>query len=151
MPEGPKIFETVGPWEDYATPSRDMRLLIALDVLLRLPERVARHPDLFLLGGRKPEALRDELLRLHARRIAERSIEYRRSDGTPFRLTVADVIARRAGFEMAYNPNDCVEVRWGASEGTPDFASCRRHAPEDQRGRMAQYRTWFHEMRRPPR
>jgi len=27
MPEGYAIFETTGPWEDYSTPSRDMRLL----------------------------------------------------------------------------------------------------------------------------
>jgi len=28
MPEGEKIFETMGAWEDFATPSRDLRLLI---------------------------------------------------------------------------------------------------------------------------
>src|SRR5207237_665318 len=67
MPEGPKIFETVGPWEDYATPSRDMRLIIAMNVLLGLPERVERHPELFVLGGRKPAELRPELQRLHER------------------------------------------------------------------------------------
>jgi hypothetical protein len=52
---------------------------------------------------------------------------------------------------MAYNPNDCIEERWGAAEGTPDHASCHRHAPADQRARMAEYRAWFHETRRPPR
>ena len=36
---------------------------------------------------------------------------------------------------MAYNPNDCVEVRWGATEGTPESATCKRRAPEDQRPR----------------
>ena len=44
MPEGPKIFETVGPWEDYATPSRDMRLIIAMNVLTGLPERIVQAP-----------------------------------------------------------------------------------------------------------
>ena len=53
MPRGPAIFETVGTWEDYATPSRDMRLLIALRVLADLPERIRRHPELYLLRGRK--------------------------------------------------------------------------------------------------
>ena len=51
MPSGPAIFETVGSWEDYATPSRDMRLLIALRVLADLPERIRRHPELYLLQG----------------------------------------------------------------------------------------------------
>jgi hypothetical protein len=151
MPMGAKIFETVGPWEDYATPSRDMRLLIALDVLARLPSRVSAHPELFVLAGRKPEALRDEMEKLHQRRIRERSVEYRRSDGTPFKLTVADVYARRAGFEMAYNPNDCAEIRWGADPNQPDYTTCNRHAPAEQRTRMQDYRTWFHEARRPSR
>ena len=151
MPVGAKIFETVGPWEDYATPSRDMRLLIALDVLARLPARVSAHPDLFVLGGRKPEEIRAELEQLHQRRIHERSVEYRRSDGTPFKLTVADVYARRSALEMAYNPNDCVEVRWGADARTADFTTCSRHAPAEQHNRMQEYRLWFHEARRPSR
>jgi len=151
MPAGAKIFETVGPWEDYATPSRDMRLLIALDVLARLPARVSAHPDLFVLGGRKPDELRAELEKLHQRRIQERKVEFRRSDGTPFSLTVADVYARRSALEMAYNPNDCAEVRWGADPTTADYATCKRHAPADQRSRMQEYRAWFHQARRPSR
>ncbi|MCK7501097.1 MAG: hypothetical protein MZW92_71465 [Comamonadaceae bacterium] len=45
MPRGPAIFETSGPWEDYATPSRDMRILIALKVLAGVPERIRRYPS----------------------------------------------------------------------------------------------------------
>jgi hypothetical protein len=151
IPEGAKIFETVGPWEDYATPSRDMRLIIAMNVLAGLPERVQRHPELFVLGGRKPAELRAELERLHQRRTTERTFQYHRSDDSPFRLSVADALARKTGFEMAYNPNDCVEVRWAAPEGSDEMRPCHRHAPEDQRTRMTQYRAWFHEARRPSR
>jgi hypothetical protein len=151
MPMGPKIFETTGPWEDYATPSRDMRLLIAMRVLVGLPEKLTQHPELFLLGDRKPADVRAEIEALHAQQIRERSVEYRRSDGSTFRLTVADVLARRAALEMAYNPNDCVETRWGATSEMADFATCKRSAPDDQRARMQEYRTWFHEARRPPR
>ena len=61
MPEGAKIFETIGPWEDYATPSRDMRLQIAMHVLETLPDRVVAHPELFNLGGRKPDVVRTEV------------------------------------------------------------------------------------------
>src|SRR5258707_14543127 len=42
MPNGPSIFETSGPWEDYSTPARDFRLLIAIDVVRGFPDRVAR-------------------------------------------------------------------------------------------------------------
>jgi hypothetical protein len=151
MPDGAKIFETTGPWEDYATPSRDMRLLIAMNVLLGLPDRIVKHPELYRLGGRKPAEVRDQIAKLHASLIPTRGITYTRTDGTPWKLTVADLLARRANLEMAYNPNDCVEVRWGAAEGTPEYATCARHAPPEQKAKMAEVRVWFHEAKRPPR
>jgi hypothetical protein len=154
MPEGAKIFETVGPWEDYATPSRDMRLLIAIHVLETLPARIVAHPELFRLAGRDPAALRAAraaIEGLHAASIKARSISYVRSDGAPQTVTVSDVLARKLGLEMAYNPNDCVEARWAATPGSPEAASCKRHAPDDQRARMEQVRPWFHDMRRPAR
>jgi hypothetical protein len=151
MPEGAKIFETTGAWEDYATPSRDMRLIIAMNVLTGLPERIVRHPELYVLGGRKPADVRAEVQKLHERRVGERTIEYKRSDGSPWKLTVADLLARKAAIEMAYNPNDCVETRWGAADGSAEHATCQRHAPVDQRARMGEYRAWFRDARRPPR
>src|SRR5207302_6696912 len=42
MPDGASIFETTGAWEDFATPSRDLRLLIAIDVVRGFPDRVGR-------------------------------------------------------------------------------------------------------------
>lgn len=151
MPRGPAIFETIGPWEDFATPSRDMRLLIALRVLADLPERIRRHPELYLLKGESAEAAAKNIERLHARRSQERFVTYTRSDGTTWRLSLAEIYARRPGLEIAYNPNDCVERRWGAAPGTSDFATCRRRAPAEQRERMEKYRPWFRETRRPPR
>jgi hypothetical protein len=151
MPEGPKIFETTGPWEDYATPSRDMRLLIAMNVLLALPDRIVKHPELYNLGGKKPETVRDQIAKLHASLIGTRGITYTRSDGSPQKLTVADMLARRAGLEIAYNPNDCVEIRWGAAEGSPEASTCKRRHPAEQKAKMAEYRVWFHEARRPSR
>ena len=47
MPSGYAIFQTAGPWEDFATPSRDMRLLIALDTVLDLPKAFTRNPQRF--------------------------------------------------------------------------------------------------------
>jgi hypothetical protein len=151
MPDGAKIFETTGAWEDYATPSRDMRLLIAMNVLLGLPDRIVKHPDLYRLGGRKPEVVRDQIAKLHASLIPTKGISYTRTDGTPWKLTVADMLARRTNLEIAFNPNDCIEVRWGAAEGTPEYSTCQRHAPADQKARMAEVRVWFHEAKRPPR
>jgi hypothetical protein len=151
MPQGPAIFETVGPWEDFATPSRDMRLLIALKVLEGLPERIRRYPELYVLGGEGAGAAAARIERLHERRLAERTVEYRRSDGSPWRLSLKEVYGRRPALEVGYNPNDCVERRWGAPSDGREAATCRRQAPRDQRARMEEYRPWFHETRRPPR
>ncbi len=151
MPSGPAIFETTGPWEDFATPSRDMRLLIALKVLAGLPERIRRYPDLYNLhGGRAAEAAA-EIEGALALRSERETVSYTRTDGSQARLTLKDIYARRPGLEVAYNPNDCIERRWGSAPGMPDYDTCRRQAPPDQRARMEEYRPWFHEARRPPR
>jgi len=151
MPNGAAIFETTGAWEDYATPSRDMRLLIALKVLADIPERIRRHPQLYRLGGESAAAAAERIERLHAQRIQEHFVTYTRSDGSQWRLSLAEIIARRPALEIAYNPNDCVERRWGAVSGTPEAATCRRSAPVDQRTRMEEYRPWFRSSQRPPR
>jgi hypothetical protein len=151
MPDGPRIFETIGPWEDFATPSRDLRLLIAMRVLLDLPERLVRHPDLFVLDGVAPAEARAIVEQQHARAIHERAITYVRSDGSSQELTVAELLARRPALEMAYNPNDCIEVRWGARPESDEHATCRRTAPREQRARMETHREWFREGRRPGR
>lgn len=151
MPAGAAIFETTGPWEDYATPSRDLRLLIAMRVLLGLPARIERYPELFRLEGRTPAEARAAVEALHATRARERTITYTRSDGSPWTLSIAELLARRDRLEVAYHPNDCVEVRWGAGEETPEYATCRRRAPAADRARMEAQRAWFREGRRPPR
>jgi hypothetical protein len=152
MPDGPEIFETTGAWEDFATPSRDLRLLIAIDVVRDFPSRFARHPQRYALPpGKTPVELAADLSRLLSRELDARSVTYTRTDGSPFTLRLSDVLARRASFEMTYNLNDCVEVRWGGAAGTPEASTCRAHAPADQVARMESYRAWFHERRRPPR
>lgn len=152
MPEDAAIFETTGPWEDFSTPSRDLRLLIAIDIVLGFPERVARQPARFAMPATKAAAeVKEDLARVLRDELAARRVTYQRSDGSPFTLSLADVAARAAELEMAYNPNDCVEVRWGAPARSDEAKTCRRRAPADQRARMRRYRTWFHERRRPPR
>ena len=151
MPSGTAIFQTIGPWEDYATPSRDMRLLIALKVIAGLPDQITRYPDLFSLAGRSPEEASDDIRRRHEQRISQRRITYTRSDGSPWELSVADIFARREALEMGYNPNECVESRWGAPADSDEYAPCHRHAPAEQTSKMAQYRTWFRNTQRPTR
>ncbi|MEC4748832.1 hypothetical protein [Methylomicrobium sp. Wu6] len=149
MPNGAAIFQTVGPWEDYSTPSRDLRLIIAINMLNGFPEKIVRHPELFVMNDRSPQEAKTEIEQYHAKRIQERSIRYTRTDGSRWELSVAEVLARKPAYEMTYNPNDCAEMRWGAKPGTEEYSSCRRHAPTEQRAKMEQYRIWFREARRP--
>lgn len=152
MPEGPSIFETTGPWEDFSTPSRDLRLLIAIDIVRNFPERVLKKPERYLIpAGKSPAEFKEELQQLLQKKLSESRIAYEKSDGTSFSLSIADVAGRAPALEMAYNPNDCVEHRWGAPKDSDELKSCRRRAPADQRAQMQKYRAWFHERRRPPR
>ena len=151
MPQGAAIFETVGPWEDFSTPSRDMRLIIAMNVLLQFPEKVHGFPELFNLTAKSAPQVRGEIEQLHDELITKTTIQYLRSNGEPWNLSIAEVLARKSAFEMGYNPNDCVETRWGAEPGTEEYASCRRHAPVAQIKQMTAVREWFREAKRPPR
>jgi hypothetical protein len=151
MPTGPAIFETTGPWEDYASPSRDMRLLIALNVVSKFPDLIRRHPELFNLESGSAESSAEEISRHHAERIQQVSFQYQRSDGSPFTLTLAQLFERRGSLEVGYNPNDCAERRWGAISGTEEYQTCTRQAPQDQAARMEQYRSWFRNTQRPTR
>jgi hypothetical protein len=92
-----------------------------------------------------------ELDAVLATELASRKFSYTRSDGSPWTLALKDVAGRSTALEMAYNPNDCVELRWGAQDSSDEAATCRRHAPSGQRAKMTEYRSWFHERRRPPR
>jgi cell wall-associated NlpC family hydrolase len=151
MPRRAAIFLTAGPWEDFATPSRDMRLLISLHTVLDFAASVRRAPESY---GLKPAEVADTVRRIEQARdtaLAAKSIEYVDSNGQPFALTLADVVARRTALEMAYNPNDCVEIRWGAPEGSDELKTCARRAPRAQLRKMTQYRPWFSERRRPGR
>jgi hypothetical protein len=151
MPTGHDVFETSGAWEDFATPSRDMRLLISIDAVLGFPEGVRRKPERFGVDPTEAEAIASRLESALEEALAARDVSYVRSNGEAQRLTLAEVVARRERFELAYNPNDCVERRWAAADGSDEMTSCARRAPAAQRTRMDQYRAWFHDRRRPPR
>jgi len=151
MPNGPSIFQTSGPWEDYSTPARDFRLLIAIDVVRGYPERVVRRAAHFAIAKDKSIGdVRRELQAVLASELASRTITYTRSDGSPWTLSLKEVLDRAVDYEMAYNPNDCVEVRWAAPENSQEASTCKRHAPQAQRAKMSSgYRSWFRDRRWP--
>lgn len=144
------VFQNLGQWEDYSTPNRDMRLLIAMDVLLGFPEEIARSPRSYVLPKGDASRVKPKLEELLRRWARETTITYTKSDGKPQVLSVEQILERGPALEVAYNPNDCIEIRWGAPEGSAERASCGRRAPAFQRQRMESLRPWFHRRLRPP-
>jgi hypothetical protein len=157
MPWGHSVFETAGAWENFSTPARDLRLLIAIDVVAGFAAKVRRNPGAF---GLDPVG-EAEQFELTMRYLAEQreqlladpehAITYARSDGSSWKLGLDQVVGRAAAFEAAYNPNDCPELRWGAPEGSDERSTCDRRAPQDQQIKMRYYRAWFADRRRPSR
>jgi hypothetical protein len=152
MPDGPGIFAATGAWEDFSTPARDFRLLVAIDVVRGYPDRVARHPERYAMPSGKTAAdVKAEMQNVLASELATRKFSYTRSDGSQWTLALKDVVDRAGDLEMAYNPNDCVELRWGAAERSDEASTCKRHASSAQRAKMTTYRSWFHERHWPAR
>jgi hypothetical protein len=152
MPDGASIFETTVAGKHCASPSRDLRLLIAMHVVRGVTDRVARRPERYAMPKDKSAAdVKAELEKVLASELSTRKFSYTRSDGSAWTLALKDVIDRAGALEMAYNVNDCVELRWGAPQKSDEAATCKRQAPQAQRAKMAGYRAWFHERRRPPR
>ena len=145
------IFQAGGLWEAYSTPNRDLRLLIAMDEVINFPARVIKSPDEFNISGDGSAEKEAERLRsLLEKRSSELSITYRRSDVSDQTLTVKEILERRDEFEMAYNPNDGAEIRWGAPANSMERLVCRRKAPSSQIQTMNSVRHWFSKRLHPP-
>jgi len=147
MPSGAAIFQTIGPWEDYSTPSRDMRLIIAINVLNGLPRRSCA-TRIVLDERQEPREAKAKIKRYHARLIQEHSIHYTRTDGSLLETFRSRGAGRKSAYEMLIIPTTARNTL-GAKPGTEEYSTCRRHAPREQRVKMERYRIWFRETRRP--
>jgi hypothetical protein len=81
MPDGAAIFETSGAWEDFSTPSWDLRLLIA--IWFKIFQIGSQRPERYAMPKHKNVAdVKDELRNVLASELASRKISYPRSDGS---------------------------------------------------------------------
>jgi len=145
------VFQTGGQWEDFSTPNRDLRLLIAMDAVMDFPDKVLRSPEDYKIPIlQSPEHVKKNLDELLNKKLNELRITYVRSNGQDQSLTLAELVNRREAFEMAYNPNDGVEIRWGAPVKSEERSSCKRQVPANQAERMKAVRQWFHKRLHPP-
>lgn len=145
------VFLAGGQWENFSTPNRDLRLLIAMDAVLDFPDKIVHSPEDFKLPMLKsPEQVKKVLEELLNKKMAELTITYTRTNGMDHTLTMGEILKRRDAFEMAYNPNDGIEIRWGAPEGSEERSTCKRKVPANQLARMNAVRVWFNKRLHPP-
>ncbi len=152
MPTRPTgVFQTGGVWEDFSTPNRDLRLLIAIDAVIDFPAKVMRSPEDYKMPKLKSaEAVKSKLDDILKSKLDELSITYTRSNGSEQKLTLSEIVKRRDAFEIAYNPNDGPEIRWGAPEGSAERSTCKRHVPPAQAKVLNETRKWFNKRLHPP-
>lgn len=152
MPGRPAgVFQAGGQWEDFSTPNRDLRLLIAMDAVLDFPNKIVRSPDDFKIPMlQSPEHVKKNLEALLNKKLSELSITYTRTNGEEQKLTLQEILKRKEAFEMAYNPNDGIEIRWGAPENSEERSTCHRHVPANQMEKMRSVRIWFQKRLHPP-
>lgn len=117
IPVASNIYGAEGDWENYSSPSRDLRLRRAMlgivDQARSLMELCHNRPEQFVdKRHRDPVRLGFELIALKQRLFAELSFDYTNSLGDPVRLTLLDV--ERRLFSLSFDPNHPPELRWGA-------------------------------------
>ena len=122
-----------------------------MDAVLDFPDLVARSPEDFKISGLvSPEQMKKKLQSILDKTVSELSVNYTRTDGSQQKLTVGEILKRSDAFEMAYNPNDGIEIRWGAPENSAERSTCHRRVPPGQLEKMRSVRVWFSKRLHPP-
>jgi formylglycine-generating enzyme required for sulfatase activity len=118
------IYGTSGDWETYSTPSRDARLKTAFK---ELRDKAERFVQMYESGDTRHllytgNDLVGDMLSAYDQETGKCSVTYRRSKGTPITLSYED--ARKRLFLISFDPYQCVERRWGATDAD-ELSSCR--------------------------
>jgi hypothetical protein len=119
----PNIYGTEGDWETYSTPSRDARLKTAFKELRDKTERFVRmyeagDPKLTYKGN----DLVADLIATYDREAAACKVSYARSDGSIINFGYEE--ARHRLFAMSFDPYQCIERRWAASDPR-ELSACK--------------------------
>lgn len=118
----PNIYGTEGDWETYSSPSRDARLKTAFK---ELRDKAQRFVTMYQKGDSKliykGHDLVDDMLAVYDREAGACRLTYARTDGSPVTLGYEEM--RRRLFLMSFDPYQCVERRWGATD-PKELATC---------------------------
>jgi formylglycine-generating enzyme required for sulfatase activity len=121
------IYGTSGDWETYSTPSRDARLKTAFNELRNSAQRFV---EMYKKGDTihlhySGSDLVDDMIAAYDREAAKCSVTYTRSNGASVTLSYED--ARKRLFLISFDPYQCVERRWGATD-PEELSGCRDDA-----------------------
>jgi hypothetical protein len=119
----PNIYGTEGDWETYSTPSRDARLKTAFKEVRDKAERFVtmyakNDPRLIYTG----DNLVRDLIATYDTEAGKCRIAYTRTDGSQVMLGYEQ--ARQRLFRMSFDPYQCIERRWGATDPA-ELSTCR--------------------------
>jgi formylglycine-generating enzyme required for sulfatase activity len=118
------IYGTSGDWESFSTPSRDARLKTAFK---ELRDNAQRFVEMYEKGDTKHliytgSDIVGDMLAAYDKGVSSCTVSYTRSNGQPVTLSYED--ARKRLFALSFDPYQCIELRWGASDPS-ELASCR--------------------------
>ncbi len=132
------IYGTFGPWEEYASPSRDARLKTGF---VELRRRVKQMVEMHRRGDSRIEYsgrdLMSDLRTVYQETARSCNVSYRRSDGSNVRLGYDEVVKRL--FALSFDPHHCVERRWGA-RSAEELSTCVGDSSEKQAWYRAEQR-----------
>lgn len=106
-------------WRRVEPMRRDLEMLVAIEDVRTLAWRVTHEPG--LVNGPAPI---DSLRAAITRALRAESITYRRSDGSPFVLSLETIVERDVALAYGFHPGDCPEARWGAPGDSDERSTC---------------------------
>jgi len=149
--EDDNIFQSVGRWEDWSSPSSDVDrrnkyfyLADWMDNAIRWYESA---PHLVDLKGfesyniKCKEDFAEAIVAEKKKVFAENFIEYTNTVGEKVKLSLADIEARI--YDMSFDPNHAPEIRWGAKPGTPEYATAKINPTPVPKGGMVPFEIAF--------
>lgn len=131
--ENNNIFQSVGRWEDWSSPSSDVdrrnKYFYLADWMDNAVRWYESAPQLVDLKGfekyniKNKEDFAEAIVEEKKKVFQEHFIEYVNTPGQKVRLSLADIEERI--YDMSFDPNHAPEIRWGAKPGTPEFAMAK--------------------------
>lgn len=131
------IFGTTGLWEDFSTPSRDMRLrLKAREIMATVKEQYSRFKAGEKLISYSGSNLKQDLVKTFNNAASKCDFSYTKSDGSKKSVSFQNLLSRIP--LISFDPYLCPELRWGATS-EDELATCQDNAEKRKWHKYTQF------------